>query len=155
MKNLIIGPADVISGWMMGDENCAALRVEHKSSKTLRSNRMCGMIWTATDLLKSFPRDRHRHSLQDFESVLRMWQWLERSNPLGKGVNSCAKWKLASRKSLTTLVPCNSFLQCCQPTQTWRRFQYILFVDCAVPPPSSRNIVFLEHCPFTLMILCH
>ena len=56
------------------------------------------MIWTATDLLKSFPRDRHRHSLQDFESVLRMWQWLERSNPLGKGVNSCAKWKPASRK---------------------------------------------------------
>ena len=102
-EEVCIAASVLCNGWMMGDENCAALRVEHKSSKTLRSNR----FWNDMDCNRPFEilskgqKQKHNsHTLVYgiLNLFLRMWQWLERSNPLGKGVNSCAKWKPASRK---------------------------------------------------------
>ena len=102
-EEVCIAASVLCNGWMMGDENCAALRVEHKSSKTLRSNR----FWNDMDCNRPFEilskgqKQKHNsHTLVYgiLNLFLMMWQWLERSNPLGKGVNSCAKWKPASRK---------------------------------------------------------
>ena len=157
-EEVCIAASVLCNGWMMGDENCAALRVEHKSSKTLRSNR----FWNDMDCNRPFEilskgqKQKHNsHTLVYgiLNLFLMMWQWLERSNPLGKGVNSCVKWKPASRKKphhpctvqlFPSMLPTHPNME---PAPIYIiRWQNLWTVRCLPPHPGtlfSWNIVHL------------